>query len=55
MFRKIETPLYYRVYQDRGNIFIFEDQKINLSGTIGNGLLTIDILRLNLIDYFLKN
>ncbi len=54
MSRKIETPLYYQVYQDRGNIFIFENQKINLSETIGNGLLTIDILHLKLIDYFLK-
>ena len=54
MSRKIETPLYYRVYQDRDNIFIFENQKINLSETIGNGLLTIDILHLKLIDYFLK-
>ncbi len=54
MSRKIKTPLYYRVYQDRANIFIFENQEINLSETIGNGLLTIDIPNLKLIDYFLK-
>jgi hypothetical protein len=54
MHREIELPLYYRIYQDRGNIFVFDKQEINLSDTIGDSLLLIDIKRLNVIRYFLE-
>lgn len=57
MYREIQLPLYYRIYKDRGNIFIFEESEINLSDTIGDALLTIDIDQLNIINYlfdFLK-
>jgi hypothetical protein len=55
MHREVELPLYYRIYEDRGNVFIFESQEINLSENIGDALLTLDIQRLSAIDYFLKS
>lgn len=55
MNRKIELPLFYRIYSDRGNVFVFENQKIDLSQRIGDALLIIDIKRINTINYFLEN
>ena len=55
MHREIRLPLYYRIYEDRGNVFIFKNQEINLSEVIGDALLKIDVKRLNVIDYFLEN
>jgi hypothetical protein len=55
MHREIGLPLYYRIYKDRGNILVFNKQEINLSDTIGDSLLIIDIKRLNVIRYFLEN
>ena len=55
MHREIELPLYYRIYKDRGNVLIFEDEEIDLSKNIGHALLTFDIKRLNIIDYILEN
>ncbi len=55
MHREVKLPLYYRIYEDRGNVFIFESQEINLSENIGDALLTLDIQRLSAIDYFLKS
>ena len=55
MHREIRLPLYYRIYEDRGNVFIFKNQEINLSEVIGDALLIIDIKRLNVVDYFLEN
>ncbi len=55
MHREIELPLYYRIYEDRGNVFVFKNQEIDLSKKIGDALLTIDIRRLNAINYFLEN
>ena len=55
MHREIRLPLYYRIYEDRRNVFIFKNLEINLSEVIGDALLIIDIKRLNVVDYFLEN
>ncbi len=55
MHREIYLPLYYRVYKDRGNVFIFEKKEFNLSDRIGDALLEINIYKSNIFDYFLGN
>ena len=54
MHRDIRLPLYYRIYHDRGNIFIFDNQKIELSDVIGDALLIIDIYQQNTIKSIVK-
>ncbi|NLL61978.1 MAG: DUF1850 domain-containing protein [Candidatus Atribacteria bacterium] len=54
MNRKIDLPLYYRIYQDRGNILQFENHEIRLSDTIGDALLAIDVYRLNVFKYSVR-
>jgi len=54
MQREIILPLYYRIYKDRGNVFIFENQEIRLSDTVGDALLVIDIYHKSINDSLLK-
>ncbi len=52
MSREINLPLYYRVYKDRGNIFIIGKKEFNLSDDIGDSLLEINVLKSNIFSYF---
>lgn len=54
MHREIYLPLFYRIYQDRGNILQFENREISLSDTIGNALLSIDVYRSNAFNNVIK-
>lgn len=54
MNKEIDLPLYYRIYQDRGNILQFKNHEIRLSDTIGNALLAIDVYRFNVFEYSVK-
>ena len=53
MHRTICTPFYYRIGAIRENIFYFKDKEINLSTLVGDKLLTLDIYKKNLFNYFL--
>lgn len=54
MQREINLPLFYRIYQDRGNILQFENREIRLSDTVGNALLSIDVHHSNAFNYIIK-
>jgi len=53
MHRIIHTPFYYRIEAIRENYFYFKDKEINLSILVGDKLLTLDIYKQNLFNYFL--
>ncbi|HDK26978.1 MAG TPA: DUF1850 domain-containing protein [Candidatus Atribacteria bacterium] len=53
MCRTIHTPFYYRIGAIRENILYFKDKEINLSTLVGDKLLTLDIYKKNLFNYFL--
>src|SRR5665648_344464 len=53
MYRTIPTPFYYRIGAVRENIFYFKDEEIDLSTLVGDKLLTLDIRKHNLFNYFL--
>jgi len=53
MNRIINTPFYYRIGAVRENIIYFKDKEINLSSLVGGRLLTLDIYKKNLFNYFL--
>lgn len=53
MHRIVSTPIYYRVGAIRENIFYFKDKKIDLSSLVGDNLLTIEIHKVNLLNYWL--
>ena len=53
MHRTIHTPFYYRIGAIRENYFYFKDKEINLSTLVGDKLLTLDIYKQNLFNYFL--
>ena len=53
MDRIMPTPIYYRVGAVRENIFYFKDKEIDLSSSVGDKLLTIEIGKTNLLNYLL--
>jgi len=54
MSRIIDTPFYYRIGAIRENIFYFKDEEeLDLSTLVGDTLLTLDIYKKNLFNYFL--
>jgi len=53
MHRIMPNPIYYRIGAIRENYFYFKDKEINLSALVGDKLLTLDIYRHNLFNYFL--
>ena len=53
MHRVIPTPIYYRTGEVSENIFNFKNKKIDLSSSIGDKLLTIEIGKTNLLNYLL--
>ena len=53
MHRVISTPIYYRIGAVRENIFYFKDKELDLSSSVGDKLLTIEIGKTNLINYWL--
>ena len=53
MHRVIPTPIYYRIGAVSENIFNFKNKKIDLSSSIGDKLLTIEIGKTNLLNYLL--
>ena len=53
MRRTIHSPFYYRIGAVRENYFYFKDKEINLSTLVGDKLLTLDIYKKNLFNYFL--
>jgi len=53
MHRIIFTPIYYRIGAVRENIFYFKDKEIDLSSSVGDKLLTIEIGKTNLLNYLI--
>jgi len=53
MHRVIPTPIYYRIGAVSENIFYFKDKEIDLSSSVGDKLLTIEIGKTNLFNYLL--
>ena len=53
MHRIIPTPIYYRIGAVRENIFYFKGEEINLSSSLGDRLLTLEIDRNNLFNYLI--
>ena len=53
MHRIIPTPIYYRIGAVSENIFYFKDKEIDLSSSVGDKLLTIEIGKTNLFNYLL--
>ena len=53
MHRVIPAPIYYRIGAVRENIFYFKDKEIDLSSSVGDKLLTIEIDKINLFNYLL--
>jgi hypothetical protein len=53
MDRIMPIPIYYRVGAVRENIFYFKDKEIDLSSSVGDKLLTIEIGKTNLLNYLL--
>jgi hypothetical protein len=54
MSRIIDTPFYYRIGAIRENILYFKDEKeLDLSTLVGDTLLTLDIYKKSLFNYFL--
>ena len=53
MHRIISTPIYYRIGVARENIFYFKDKEIDLSSSVGDRLLTLEIDRNNLFNYLI--
>lgn len=53
MHRVILTPIYYRIGAVSENIFYFKDKEIDLSSSLGDKLLTIEIGKTNLLNYSL--
>jgi len=53
MHRGMPSPIYYRIGAVRENIFYFKDKEIDLSSSVGDKLLTIEIGKTNLLNYFL--
>ena len=53
MHRVIPTPIYYRIGAVRENIFYFKDKEIDLSSSVGDKLLTIEIGKTNLLNYLI--
>jgi hypothetical protein len=51
MSREIPLPLYYRIGKIRENIFRFNKNEINLSEIVGDELITVNIIQLNLLEY----
>jgi len=51
MHRIIPIPIYYRIGAVRENIFYFKGEEINLSSSVGDRLLTLEINRNNLFNY----
>ncbi len=52
MYRKISLPLYYRIGKIRENHFIYKNNNINLSEILGDTVITINVVQLNLFGYF---
>jgi len=53
MHRIIFTPIYYRIGMVSENIFNFKNKEIDLSSSVGDKLLTIEIGKTNLFNYLL--
>jgi|SRR5665648_171121 len=53
MHRIMPNPIYYRIGAVRENIFYFKGEEINLSSLVGDKLLTIEIGKINLLNYLL--
>ena len=53
MHRLIFTPIYYRIGAVRENIFYFKGKEIDLSSSVGDKLLTIEIGKTNLLNYLI--
>jgi len=51
MHRIMPNPIYYRIGAIRENIFYFKDEEINLSSSVGDNLITIEIGRINIFNY----
>jgi len=54
MSRRISLPLYYRIGKIRENHFIYKNQDINLSKRLGDAVIIITIVQLNLFEYILN-
>jgi hypothetical protein len=54
MYREIPQPLYYRIGKIRENVFKFKKNEINLSEIVGDGLVTVNIIQLNLLEYLIN-
>jgi hypothetical protein len=53
MYRIIYIPFYYRIGSITENIFYFKDKEIDLSSSVGDKLLTIEIGKTNLLNYLI--
>ncbi len=53
MHRIIPAPFHYRIGEVRENIFYFKGEEINLSSSLGDRLLTLEIGRNNLFNYLI--
>lgn len=50
----MSTPFYYWTIATCGNCFYFKGQEINLSSLLGDKLITIELNKYNLFDYFFR-
>ena len=53
MYRIIYNPFYYRIGSITENIFYFKNKEIDLSSSVGDRLLTLEIDRNNLFNYLI--
>ena len=53
MHRIMPNPIYYRIGAASENIFYFKGKVIDLSTSVGDKLLTIEIGKINLLNYLL--
>ncbi len=53
MYRIIYSPFYYRIRSITENIFYFKNKEIDLSSSVGDRLLTLEIDRNNLFNYLI--
>jgi len=51
MHRIMPNAIYYRIGAIRENIFYFKGEEINLSSSVGDNLITIEIGRINIFNY----
>ena len=54
MSREIWLPLYVRIGENRENYFIHEGRSIDLSNRLGDAVISINIIRMNLFHFILN-